>query len=154
MGHEDNHKKASCSDGAMVLLKATKQNEDPSSRVDQPKKIVPPQWPQPSGLFQDVKSEITFNPNVFFSTLNDVHNIIEVQRSTNLTMEQTAFADLLERRSITTDDGSVLFKLFDVDSVPEPPQELVVCQANNKFIKLNVLEVPNPAANSQVANPA
>lgn len=132
----------------MVSLKDTVQNEDPPL-ADQPKNIAPPLWPQPDGLFREVKSAITFNPNVFLSVLRDVHEIVELRNSTDLTMQQAAFAALFARRAIKTEDGSVLFKLFDVKCVPEPPQELVVWQANNKFIRLDILRAPVPNVNSQ-----
>ena len=133
----------------MVALKDTTQNKNPP-QAEQPWKLVPPQWPQPISLFQDVKSVITFNPNTFLSALHEIHGLVEVKKSTNLSMEQTTFAALLTCCTITAEDGAVLFKLFDIGCIPEPPQELVVWQANNKFLKLNILQarIPDQAADS------
>ena len=61
------------------------------------------------------------------------------------------FTTLLARRTIRDDDGAVLFKLFDIRNIPEVPQELIVIQKNNKFLRISSLEAPQ---SEQGAGPA
>ena len=70
-----------------------------------------------------------FNYHVFFSTLTSIYTAID--SNVDLSLEETAFLTLLTRRSTQIEDGSVVFKLFDMPCVPKPPQALIVDHVNN-----------------------
>lgn len=138
----ENHKKISCSDGAMSTLKpaaaGSDQNADPPEARQPTAQLTPPDWPQPNSLFKNVggKQGVVFNYHIFLSTLASTYAAFD--SNMDLSLEETAFLTLLARRSIQIKDGSVVFKLFDIPCVPKPPQALIVDISNNNYLKIDL----------------
>lgn len=143
-----NHKRGSCEDGVMQKLARTPQNEDPPDAIMRAPTLSPPDWPQPSGLFTDRGKNgggITFDPNLLISSMRDAYKAVIIDGNAP-TLEQAALTSLLAKRSIETEGGAVLFKVYDVTNVPEAPHELVVERGNNKYIRIDLLpsRLPHP----------
>lgn len=154
--HPDNHKKISCSDGAMSALKSAPsssestqmdQNEDPPEARQPCTKLTPPDWPQPDGLFKDAggKDGVVFNYHIFLDTLYSTYRAVDA--NAELTLEQTAFLALLARRSVQIPDGTILFKLFNIPCIPKPPQALIIDHIDNKYLKISLLGQSNNQQN-------
>jgi hypothetical protein len=85
---------------------------------------VVPDWPQPQGIFE---LGTTFNPLPFLAAVHEIYEKVVVSRGgENLTMENEAFARMLEKRTIVAEDGRCLFKLFELDTPLSTPPELFV----------------------------
>lgn len=59
--------------------------------------------------------------------------------SGDLLMEHQAFASLLMRRTLTLEEGSVVFKLFDLDYPPSTPDSLIVVRDGLKYLRIDCL---------------
>jgi hypothetical protein len=105
-GSPENHKRGYCSDGVKQAMKLD----------------TVPDWPQPQGIFE---LGTTFYPLRFLASVRDIYDRVVIAGDT-LTMENEAFARLLQKRTIVTDDGHYLFKLFNMDMPLSTPPELVV----------------------------
>lgn len=141
----ENHKRGVCSDGAKSTLATTNQNQDPQ-HPNKPASYTLPEWPQPEGIFS---GGTEFRPLIFLSKLREMYEMVVVDRdSGHLAMEHQAFAALLMRRTVTLDDGSVLFKMFEV-AYPEltTPDELVIIRDGLKYLRIDCLQ-DRPDANS------
>jgi len=118
----ENHKKGYCADGAR---QAKRKGEDDI-----------PDWPQPQGIY--VKGT-QFHPIEFLKTLRDMYErvVIHGERSTNLPLEYETFGKVLERRTTIDDDGSVLFRLYDLIMPPSTPDSLVVLRNGHQHLRPN-----------------
>lgn len=137
-GGEGNHRKGSCSDGAMQLPKKNGQNEDPP-QDDHPKSHAPPAWPQPTGIFTNGR---IFHPYVFLDKIKEMYEKIVVDHDSEaeMVLEHVAFASLLTRRTVQDADGAVLFKLYDITNEPPIPEALVVVKNNNQYLRIDCLK--------------
>ena len=116
----------------------SKQNEDPPEARQLTTELTPPDWPQLNGLFKNAggKKGVVFNYHVFLRMLTSTYKAVD--SNADLLLEETTFLTLLAQHSIQINDGSVLFKLFDIPNIPPPPQALVIDYHNNKYLKINL----------------
>lgn len=139
-GSPENHKRGYCSDGAMQKLEHTTQNEDPP-QAHQPSSWVLPEWPQPKGIFTDGTQ---FHPVEFLNTIREMYEQVVVDNvGGDLILEHVAFASVLSRRTIQLQNGTVLFKLFDLTCPPSTPEGLIIVHNDNKYLRLDCLQEPS-----------
>lgn len=150
---KENHKKGICSDGAMQKLEPSAQNEDPPRDGEPGKKLAPPDWPQPKGLFTGTEGKMQFHPTALFDNLREIYNKIVVNSASSgpLALEHAAFAALIARRTVHNEDGSVYFKLFDVENAPDTPQALIVVENNHKYLRIDELKADSRSETSTAA---
>jgi hypothetical protein len=99
-----------------------------------------PAWPQPQGIFTD---GIYFNPVVFLTTLREVYEKVVIDKvSGEAAMEHEAIAGLLFARTLMAGDGSMLFKLYDLDCPPSTPEGLLEVRDGMKYLRLDCLREP------------
>ena len=99
-----------------------------------------PAWPQPQGIFTD---GIYFNPVGFLTTLREVYEKVVIDKvSGEAAMEHEAFAGLLFARTLMAGDGSMLFKLYDLDCPPSMPEGLLEVRDGMKYLRLDCLREP------------
>ena len=138
-GAAENHKRGYCSDGARQTLKHSSQNQDPP-KPNQPLSHTMPAWPQPQGIFTD---GIYFNPVGFLTTLREVYEKVVIDKvSGEAAMEHEAFAGLLFARTLMARDGSMLFKLYDLDCPSSTPEGLLEVHNGMKYLRLDCLREP------------
>ena len=116
----------------------SKKNEDPPKARQPTTELTLPDWPQPNSLFKNTggKKGMVFNYHVFLRTLTSTYKAVD--SNADLLLEETTFLTLLAQHSIQINDGSVLFKLFDIPNIPLPPQALTIDYHNNKYLKINL----------------
>lgn len=134
----ENHKRGICSDGAKSTLATSDQNQDPP-RLNKPASQLLPEWPQPEGIFIGGNE---FRPLIFIAKLREMYEKVVVDKqSGHLLMEHQAFAALLMRRTLTFEDGSVVFKMFDVP-YPESttPEGLVIVHEGLNYLRVDCLQ--------------
>jgi hypothetical protein len=120
-GSPENHKRGYCSDGVKQVMKLD----------------VVPDWPQPQGVFE---FGTTFNPLPFLAAVREIYEKVVVNRGEeNLTMENEAFARLLEKRTIVANDGRCLFKLFDLETPLSTAPELIVELNGLRYLRVDCL---------------
>lgn len=142
-GSITNHKKGFCSDGVKQTLGSTQhtqQNRDiPSSNGQSVATYTLPDWPQPEGIFSD---GTTFHPIAFLAKVGEVYERVLVKKdSGELMMEHEAFARLLLKRTLTSEDGSVLFKMYDLEASEsdKTPEGLIVLRDGDRYLRLDCL---------------
>lgn len=64
--------------------------------------------------------------------------VIQKKAAEDLLMEYEAFAKVLEARTVTRDDGSVIWKLFDLQ-MPPIPDGLMVIEGGEKYLHIDCL---------------
>ncbi|KAJ7668743.1 hypothetical protein DFH06DRAFT_1378734 [Mycena polygramma] len=126
-GAAENHKLAYCSDG---FRPATKNDYLPI-------------WPLPTGIFTAGKE---FHPRAFLAHVRELYEALithKIDRG-DFTMEQEAFFQLLEKRTVVdSTSGAVMFKLFTEftlaagDAVPD---SMYVEYAGAKHLYINSLD--------------
>ena len=118
-----NHRRGYCADGVKQF-----------SKVEE----LPP-WPQPPNIFSGGH---TFYPAALLSTLKDLLECAVMQLPNNLTvMEDEVFASLIKSCLIRTDDGHILFHLFQEFEVdPSTPNTFFYIHHNVKYLHLAYLE--------------
>jgi len=123
-GGSENHKRGYCADGTRQVKRKGEDNI--------------PDWPQPQGIY--VKGT-DFHPIEFLKTLWDMYEkvVVREERSTDLPMEYEAFWKVLQRRTTIDEDGSVLFRLYDLIMPPSTPDRLVVLHNGHQHLRLNCL---------------
>jgi hypothetical protein len=116
----------------------SKQNQDPlQPHHPQTLSYTLPKWPQPQGIFTN---GTTFHPIKFLANIRELYERVVVEKgSGDMLMEHEAFADLLAKRLVVLEDGSVLFKLFDVDLAPATPDSLVVVHDGDNYLRVDCL---------------
>ncbi|KAG1901602.1 uncharacterized protein F5891DRAFT_1187473 [Suillus fuscotomentosus] len=71
----------------------------------------PPPWPQPLGIFSEGKH---FHPRAFLETVKQIYKQVFLRPSgESPALEQEAFTMMLLDRSMTLEEGMVLFKLYE-----------------------------------------
>jgi hypothetical protein len=117
-----NHKKGYCADGVKVTWK----------------KDTPPEWPQPAGVFT---KGTQFSPIEFLKTLREVYESVVngSGEGTNLSLEHEAFARMTSQRTMVSADGTVLFRLFDLEMPFSTPDQLLVEHDGSRFLRLDCL---------------
>src|SRR5712675_896109 len=123
-GGSENHKRGYCADGTRQVKR---KGEDDI-----------PDWPQPQEIY--VKGT-DFHPIEFLKTLWDMYEkvVVREERSTDLPMEYEAFWKVLQRRTTIDEDGSVLFRLYDLIMPPSTPDRLVVLHNGHQHLRLDCL---------------
>ena len=116
----------------------SKQNEDPPKARQPTTELTLPNWPQPNSLFKNTggKKGMVFNYHVFLRTLTSTYKAVD--SNADLLLEETTFLTVLAQHSIQINNGSVLFKLFDILNIPLPSQALIIDYHNNKYLKINL----------------
>ncbi|GBE81445.1 hypothetical protein SCP_0311740 [Sparassis crispa] len=136
-GAGNNHKKSYCSDGVMQKPK-TLQRMINGSLQDVTEH--PPDWPQPRGIFT---GGTHFNPAAFLAAVRDMYDCVVVKSGTggDHAMEYSAFAGLLSKRTVITDDGAVLFELYgSLEVTSEREHADIIVQRNGiKYLRVNCL---------------
>jgi hypothetical protein len=114
-----------CADGAQQIAK--KGSDD-----------TLPAWPQPQGIFE---KGTHFHPIEFLKTLREVYKKLVVDRASgvNVPIEYKAFTNMLGQRTTVDQDGTVLFRLFDLAMPPSTPDKLIVLRDGRKHLRLNCL---------------
>ncbi|KAL6306293.1 hypothetical protein BKA93DRAFT_816419 [Sparassis latifolia] len=107
-GAGNNHKKGYCSDGVMQKAKTV---DKVLGGMTETMQEHPPDWPQPHGIFSN---GTTFHPGEFLAAIRELYDCMVVKGSTggDRAMEYNAFAVLLSKCTIVSNDGAVLFELF------------------------------------------
>ncbi|KAJ7607603.1 hypothetical protein DFH06DRAFT_1486459 [Mycena polygramma] len=126
-GSAENHKLSYCSDG---FKPATKDDYLPI-------------WPLPAGIFSAGKE---FHPRAFLGHVRELYEALIIHKTNrgDFTMEQEAFFQLLEKRTVVdSTSGAVMFKLFmeftlaTGDAVPD---SMYVEYAGAKHLYINSLD--------------
>lgn len=65
------------------------------------------------------------------------------KESGDLLMEHQAFATLLVKRTLTLDEGSVVFKMFDLEYSPSTPDGLVIVRDGLQYLRIDCLREPS-----------
>ncbi|KAH9955685.1 hypothetical protein BC827DRAFT_1235658 [Russula dissimulans] len=123
-GGSQNHKKGYCVDGARQV-KGKGEDEIPD-------------WPQLQGIYM---KGTDFRPVEFLKTLRDMYErvVVRGERHTDLPVEYEAFGKVLQRRTTVNEDGSVLFKLYDLIMPTSTPDGLVVLHNGHQHLRLDCL---------------
>lgn len=136
-----NHKRGFCSDGCPVSFDRFAKVKLESTK-NQPKDVPPP-FPQPEGIFSIGE---TFNPLQFLQTLRDLYERIVVRRENSTTadasVEDLAFTQMLESRTIHLPDGRVGFRLFEglrMNATAAELSELVIENDSGRFLHIQML---------------
>ncbi|KAH9958299.1 hypothetical protein BC827DRAFT_1136441, partial [Russula dissimulans] len=97
-----------------------------------------PDWPQPQGVYA---KGTHFYPIEFLKTLRDMYKrvVVRDERSADLPVEYEAFGKVLQRRTIIDEDGSALFRLYDLLMPPSAPDSLVVLHNGHQHLRLDCL---------------
>jgi hypothetical protein len=125
-GGTDNHKRGYCADGVRQILK--KGDND-----------ALPDWPQPQGIFE---KGTHFYPIEFLKTLREVYEKLVVNRASgvDVLIEYEAFMKTLGKRTTIEQDGTVLFRLFDLILPSSTPDKLIVLRDSGcKYLRLDCL---------------
>ncbi|KAF8206781.1 hypothetical protein K438DRAFT_1577403, partial [Mycena galopus ATCC 62051] len=125
-GSPENHKKAYCSDGFKPTL---------------PGGEALPQWPLPAGIFT---KGTEFHPFLFLAYVREVYEHLSVAniKLEDLPLEDDVFLKLLSSRLVVDANGSVLFKLFNVFTIPSAhnvPDNLTVTHNGSLYLYVNSL---------------
>jgi hypothetical protein len=135
-GAPENHKRGYCSDGVKQTIENAPQNEDPP-RANTMASVGPPKWPQPQGLFT---AGTYFHPVELLKKIGEMYEKVVIEQSSGeFLMEHEAFASLLARRTLVLEDGSVLFKLFDLECPSSTPDGLIITHEGNKYVQIDCL---------------
>lgn len=134
-GGRENHRRGVCADGAQQKLDTKlEQNRDP------PKGGVPGsfkelEWPQPLGVFTDGS---IFHHEAFLIKIAEAYEkIVSEGEGVELAADLLAFVNLLARRTVVADDGSILFKLLDYSSTI--PDDLIVKIGEWRHLRMDCL---------------
>ena len=124
-GGADNHKRGYCADGARQIVK--KGDDD-----------TLPDWPQPQGIFE---KGTHFYPVKFLKTLREIYEKLVVDRASGIDVpvEYEAFRKMLSKRTTIDQDGTVLFRLFDLTIPSTTPGKLIVLRDGCKHLRLDCL---------------
>lgn len=122
-GGADNRKRGYCADGARQIAK--KGDDDGF-----------PDWPQ--GIFE---KGTDFYPVEFLKTLREVYKKLVVERASgfDVPVEYGAFIKMLGKRSTIDQDGTVLFRLFDLTIPSSTPDRFIVSRDDCKYLRLDCL---------------
>jgi hypothetical protein len=123
-GGSENHKKGHCTDGAHQVKR---KGEDDI-----------PDWPQLEGIYLNGTQ---FHPIEFLKILRDMYErvLVHGERSTDLPVEYEALGKVLERTTTTDEDGSVLFRLYDLAMPPSIPDSLLMLHNGHQHLRLDCL---------------
>ena len=120
-------------------MKHSSQNQDPP-KPNQPLSHMMPAWPQPQGIFMD---GIYFNPIGFLTTLREVYKKVVIDKvSGEAAMEHEVFTGLLFACTLMPKDGSMLFKIYDLDCPPSMPEGLLEVCNGMTYLRLDCLHEP------------
>jgi len=124
-GGAENHKRGYCADGARQIMK---KGDDDSL----------PDWPQPQGIFE---KGTHFYPIEFLKTLQKIYEklIVDHASGSDIPIEYEAFTKMLSKRTTTDQDGTVLFRLFDLTIPPSTPDKLIILRDGRKHLRLDCL---------------
>lgn len=135
-GAPENHKRGYCSDGAKQTFERSPQNEDPP-RENTSASANAPKWPQPQGLFTNGTH---FHPMELLRKIREMYEKVVVQKSSGeFLMEDEAFVNLLVRRTLILDNGTVLFKLFNLECASSTPEDLLLTHEGNRYLRVDCL---------------
>ncbi|KAJ7937612.1 hypothetical protein B0H13DRAFT_1588397 [Mycena leptocephala] len=124
-GAPENHKLNYCSDGFRPSLKHD----------------TPPVWPLPAGIFTNGSD---FHPRILLAHVRELYEALVVQsiKREEFSMEEEAFYQLLESRTVVGADGAVMFKLFPEFNVPAAsgvPDDMYVDYQGVRHLYINSL---------------
>lgn len=123
-------------------------NEDPIRPGQEEPCCTLPEWPQPQGVFT---KGTHFHPVVFLAKIRGIYEKVVVDReSGEALLEHEAFASLLVKRTIVVEDGSVLFKLYDLSIGPLTPDGLIVSREGCKYLRIDCLREPSEPSNESL----
>lgn len=99
---------------------------------------IGPEWPQPQGIFTGGKF---FHPLEFLARLREVYEAVVVEREPqgDMPMENEAFVSLLKRRTIAIDNGSILFKIYNLEIPDTTPEGLIMEHKGDRYLRLDCL---------------
>lgn len=130
----ENHGKGYCSDGVPVNFFDGK---------DTVSSVLPPPWPQPSGIFvTTVKEGVLFHSIPFLQTFRDVceKRLVDNIAPEDLAVEEQAFLRMVADRHVPH-NGDVLFRLYphakivDLDAI-----DAFIAEVNGeRCLRLNML---------------
>ena len=120
-----NHKRGYCTDGVRQIVK--KGGDD-----------ALPDWPQPQGIFE---RGTHFYPIEFLKMLREVYEKLVVGHTSGLDVpiEYAAFTTMLGKRTTIDQDGTVLFRLFDLAIPSSTPDKLITLRDGRKHLRLDCL---------------
>ncbi|GBE84646.1 hypothetical protein SCP_0606250 [Sparassis crispa] len=149
-GMGNNHKKSYCSDGVMQKPRTiTKMVGGLLQDVTK----HPPDWPQLWGIFTNGTH---FHPGPFLATIHEVYDCVIVKGGTgeDRAMEYSAFAALLSKRTVVSNDGAVFFELFSSLEVTSAREfaDAIVEHDGIKFFRIDSLHSTPENANSDGSN--
>ena len=86
---------------------------------------------------------IYFNPIGFLTTLREVYKKVVIDKvSGEAAMEHEVFTGLLFARTLMPGDGSMLFKIYDLDCPPSTPEGLLEVCNGMTYLRLDCLHEP------------
>jgi hypothetical protein len=122
-GSSLNHRRGYCADG----VKQTSDLED-----------LPP-WPQPQGIFSEGR---TFHPVALLDTIKSLVERASMKLPGTLTvMEGEAFSALVQAHILHTEDGHMLFRLFNEFTADvKTPDSYFYIHDGVKYLQITYLE--------------
>ncbi|GBE88685.1 hypothetical protein SCP_1400900 [Sparassis crispa] len=136
-GAGNNHKKGYCSDGVMQKAKTV---DKVLGGMTETMQEHPPDWPQPHGIFSN---GTTFHPGEFLAAIRELYDCMVVKGSTggDRAMEYNAFAVLLSKCTIVSNDGAVLFELFSSLTMASASMYagLIIERDGSKYLRIDFL---------------
>ena len=113
----ENHKCSFCASGARSTMAASEQNKPPvqpgMNILNSGSTALP--YPLPPGIFEN---GTPFNPLAFTKKVTQLYEQIIINKeSGDLVMQDEAFATLLMRCTVTLEDGTVVFKMVECETL-------------------------------------
>ena len=137
-----NHKRGYCSDGCPVSFDRFAKSKGEESKTQQSSRDSPPPYPQPDGVFIDGES---FSCTHFLRSVKDVYERAVMQETNqavaDFTVEDQAFASMLEARVSQLPDGAIVFRLYEglrLDSAIA--SEMVVEIDGVRYLRVKMME--------------
>ena len=142
-----NHKRGYCSDGCPVSFdRFAKVKKEPATQAQSTTatKDSPPQYPQPDGIFSNGDS---FNCIQFLQHVKDIYERAVMreqnQAVSDFTIEDQAFALMLESRTLQLHNETVGFRLYEGLHIDETTaSKLVVELDGTRYLRMQMLEQP------------
>jgi hypothetical protein len=97
-----------------------------------------PDWPQPQGIFE---KGTHFYPIEFLKMLREVYEKLVVDRASgvDIPIEYEALTKMLSKRTTIDQDGTILFRLFDLTIPSSTPDQLIVLRDSCRQLHLDCL---------------
>ncbi len=97
-----------------------------------------PDWPQPQGIFE---KGTHFYPIEFLKTLREVYEklVVDCASGVDIPIDYEAFTKMLGKQATINQDGTVLFRLFDLTIPSSTPDKLIVLRDGCKHLHLDCL---------------